>query len=70
MDTAPGQAVYGRNTLAFYDLTVLGISNPLIWECSTAHIQSLYDRHATPNHLDVGVGTGCYLDRCRLGRRL
>ena len=28
-------------------------------------MQSLYDELASANHLDVGVGTGFYLDRCR-----
>jgi 2-polyprenyl-3-methyl-5-hydroxy-6-metoxy-1,4-benzoquinol methylase len=26
---------------------------------------ALYNRHVTDNHLDVGVGTGYFLDRCR-----
>lgn len=60
-----GQAVYSRRTLAAYDLLVLGISNRLIWKCPTERLEALYDRHLTANHLDVGVGTGYYLDRCR-----
>ena len=60
-----GQAVYTRTTLAFYDLVVLGVSNPLIWRCPTRRILAHYDRHVTSAHLDVGVGTGWYLDRCR-----
>ena len=24
-----------------------------------------YDHHISPNHLDVGVGTGYFLDHCR-----
>lgn len=60
-----GQAVYTPATLALYDLAVLGLSNRLIWRCPTASILALYDRHVTDAHLDVGVGTGWYLDRCR-----
>ncbi|WP_158808496.1 class I SAM-dependent methyltransferase [Beijerinckia sp. L45] len=60
-----GQAIYSPTTLAIYDLVVLGISNPLIWRCPTRRILALYDRHASDDHLDVGVGTGWYLDRCR-----
>lgn len=60
-----GQAIYSPTTLAVYDLVVLGISNPLIWRCPTRRILALYDQHVTDDHLDVGVGTGWYLDRCR-----
>lgn len=60
-----GQAVYTRTTLVLYDLVVLGVSNPLIWRCPTRRILAHYDRHVTGAHLDVGVGTGWYLDRCR-----
>jgi len=60
-----GQAVYTKRTLAVYDLLVLGISNRFIWRCPTERIERHYDRHVTANHLDVGVGTGYFLDRCR-----
>jgi hypothetical protein len=63
--TYAGQAIYTPFTLAFYDLVVLGVSNSLIWRCPTRRILQLYDRHVTGNHLDVGVGTGWYLDHCR-----
>ena len=59
-----GQAIYSPTTLAFYDLIVLALSNPLVWRCPTGRILQLYDRQVTDNHLDVGVGTGWYLDRC------
>lgn len=60
-----GQAVYSRSTLRAYDIVVLGVSNRLIWKCPTPRLLGLYDRHVTPNHLDVGVGTGYFLDHCR-----
>ena len=60
-----GQAVYGRRVLALYDWFVLGISNRFVWKCPTPQLLALYDRHITGNHLEVGVGTGYYLDRCR-----
>jgi hypothetical protein len=60
-----GQAIYSPTTLALYDLIVLTLSNPLVWRCPTSCILALYDRHVTANHLDVGVGTGWYLDHCR-----
>src|SRR2546427_2898630 len=60
-----GQAVYTKSMLAVYDLLVLGFSNRLVWRCPSRHILALYDRYVTANHLDVGVGTGYFLDRCR-----
>ena len=60
-----GQAVYSKPMLAIYDWFVLGFSNRLIWRCPSKHILALYDRHVTANHLDVGVGTGYFLDRRR-----
>ncbi len=59
-----GQAVYTKAVLGIYDFWVHGISNHLIWRCPTRHLRTLYDRHVTSNHMDVGVGTGYFLDRC------
>jgi len=60
-----GQAVYTRRTLGVYDIVVLGISNRFIWRCPTHRLIGLYGKHITGNHLDVGVGTGYFLDHCR-----
>lgn len=60
-----GQAVYSRRTLAIYDFVVLGVSNRFIWRCPTHHLARHYQQHVTDNHLDVGVGSGFFLDRCR-----
>jgi SAM-dependent methyltransferase len=59
-----GQAVYTKSVLASYDLLVLRCSNRFIWRCPSKRLLALYDRHVTANHLDVGVGTGFFLDRC------
>lgn len=61
-----GQAVYSGWILKWvYDALVLGFSNHRLWRCPTAGLLELYDRNIRDNHLDVGVGTGYYLDRCR-----
>jgi SAM-dependent methyltransferase len=60
---ALGAGVYGRLGLHFYDAGVLGVSNLLIWRCPSAHILALYQANVSANHLDVGVGTGYFLDR-------
>jgi ubiquinone/menaquinone biosynthesis C-methylase UbiE len=62
---AAGQAIYTKRILGIYDFMVLGISNRLIWRCPTQRLVEHYNRHITANHLDVGVGTGYFLDRCR-----
>ena len=58
-----GQAVYTRSVLSIYDLWVLGVSNSYIWKCPTRHILKHFNSHVSTNHLDVGVGTGYYLDK-------
>jgi ubiquinone/menaquinone biosynthesis C-methylase UbiE len=60
-----GQAVYTKWTLAAYDFVVLGVSNRFLWKCPTQRLVDHYNRYVTANHLDVGVGTGYFLDRCR-----
>ncbi|WP_036287037.1 class I SAM-dependent methyltransferase [Methylosinus sp. PW1] len=64
-EIAAGQAVYTPAVLRLYDLLVLGLSNRFVWKCPTPRLRALYDAHVSGNHLDVGVGTGYYLDHCR-----
>jgi hypothetical protein len=59
-----GQAVYTPLVLALYDLVVLGFSCRFAWRCPRAAMLSFYNRHVGARHLDVGVGTGFFLDRC------
>jgi len=61
---AAGQAVYTSRVLGVYDFVVLGASNRFVWKCPTRRLVELYNGHVTANHLDVGVGTGYFLDRC------
>jgi SAM-dependent methyltransferase len=64
-DAEAGQAVYSPLVLAAYDAFVLGLSNTYVWRCRSATMLARYDRFAGPRHLDAGVGTGWFLDRCR-----
>jgi len=64
-DTRKGVAVYTPLTLALYDLAVLRFSNCFIWQCAPHVLLDFYDRHISDRHLDIGVGTGYFLDRCR-----
>nr|AFU65896.1 DacM3 [Dactylosporangium sp. SC14051] len=60
-----GAAVYSRRILAAYDLWVLGFVCSRIWHCPRREMLALYDEHAGAEHLDLGPGTGFFLDRCR-----
>jgi len=60
-----GQAVYTKITLLFYDVIVVSVSNNHIWKCPSTLIEAHYNANISSNHLDVGVGTGYFLDRCR-----
>lgn len=60
-----GQSIYTKRTLTAYDFVVLGVSNRLFWQCPTQWLVEHYNKHLSANHLDVGVGTGYFLDRCQ-----
>ena len=61
---AAGAAVYSKPLLSGYDLFVLGFSNTFVWRCPTRLMLEFYNENISGNHLDVGVGTGYYLDKC------
>lgn len=63
-DVEPGQRVYTPLVLRAYDLFVLGFSNRFAWRCRSATMLERYDALVGRRHLDLGVGTGWYLDRC------
>ncbi len=65
LDTTAGQAVYEPWVLHLYDAWVLGLSCRLAWRCPASRMLAQYDRLVGRRHLDVGVGSGFYLDRCR-----
>lgn len=58
-----GYAVYNPRSLRLYDRFVLGFSNRCVWKCPTEEIIDLYREHITTNHLEVGVGTGYFLEK-------
>ncbi len=62
---AAGAAVYNRLVLSIYDLFVLGFSNTFAWKCPSRKILDFYNQHVSARHIDVGVGTGFFLDKCR-----
>ncbi|RJL35880.1 class I SAM-dependent methyltransferase [Bailinhaonella thermotolerans] len=56
--------LYTRARLSWYDTVVLGLVCPLVWRCPRREMVALYDRNAGARHLDLGPGTGFFLDRC------
>ena len=60
-----GNAIYSHALLAAYDLYVIGLPNSLAWKCSTNKLLSLYNENISAKHLDIGVGSGFYLDNCQ-----
>jgi len=63
-DVNAGAAIYSRQVLAIYDLSML-IFFKFVWQCPTIHVLELYNDNISSNHLDVGVGSGYYLDQCQ-----
>jgi len=55
---------YTKRRLNVYDL-VLQVISPAFWGCSASRVVRFYDEHVSGNHLEVGVGTGYFLDHCR-----
>ncbi len=62
---AAGAAIYSRAALSVYDIYVLGFSNKFAWRCPSRRLLAHYNAHVSDNHLDIGVGTGYFLDKCR-----
>jgi len=65
-DAAAGAAIYTKFVLSIYDPLVFRFENRLVWKCPTRLLLDHYNRYVSGNHLDVGVGTGYLLDKCRL----
>ena len=59
-----GHAFYTRRSLAIYDLAILWYFSRLAWKCPAHRVLRRCDEHVSGNHLDIGVGTGYFLDHC------
>ena len=57
-----GQRPFNRATLAVYDSLVLELTCRRIWGCPSERTLDFYRAHLSANHLEVGVGTGLFLD--------
>ena len=63
-----GQAEYTPRLLAIYDPLVLGFMARAVWRSPTPMALDRYRRHVGRRHLDVGPGTGYFLERAGLSR--
>jgi SAM-dependent methyltransferase len=61
-----GQADYTRPMLAIYDRFVLGFVSWFVWRTPIEPIMAGYRHHIRDGHLDVGPGTGWFIERSSL----
>ena len=61
-----GQSEYTPFFLKIYDPVILGFFTRVVWRCPTSVLVDRYRRHIRPRHLDVGPGTGYFLERAGL----
>ena len=61
-----GQREYTPLFLKIYDPVILGFFTRVVWRCPTTRLLEEYQRHVRHRHLDVGPGTGYFLERAGL----
>jgi len=64
MNEGPRLDAFNDRTLRYYDWFLEFACNR-VWRCPIDRTLELYQRHLSSNHLEVGVGTGFFLDRLR-----
>lgn len=61
-----GQSEYTPFFLRIYDPVIMGFFARVIWRCPAGRMEERYRRYVRPRHLDVGPGTGYFLERAGL----
>jgi SAM-dependent methyltransferase len=61
-----GQREYTPLFLRIYDPLIFGLFTPVVWRCPSTRLVEGYRRHLGQRHLDVGPGTGYFLERAGL----
>ncbi|BBY42631.1 class I SAM-dependent methyltransferase [Mycolicibacterium celeriflavum] len=61
LEIRKGAAFYNARGLFIYNLYVLRFNNRWLWRCPRGRLLRHYDEHIRCNHLDIGPGTGWYL---------
>lgn len=65
IEVQAGTSLYSKLFLPFYDWSALKFNLRLIWKCPSHHMLALYNENLSSTHLDVGPGTGYFLQRCK-----
>lgn len=65
-----GASAYSRFSLRGYDFLVHSLSNRFAWNCPTSALIAGIRANLTPNHLEIGIGTGKLLRKAIRGRSL
>ena len=60
-----GQAVYTPTMLKIYNFYILKIVVPYIWKCPIENVVKIYNQNISSNHLEIGVGSGYFLDNAK-----
>ncbi len=62
-----GQKDYTPRLLGNYDWFVIGFMAPRVWKCPTPPVIERYRQYMGYRHLDVGPGTGYFIENARPG---
>jgi len=63
-EVVAGASVYSNLLLSVYDIEVLMFELPYIFKCPLHKVKDFFNKNVSGVHLDVGVGTGYFLDKC------
>ena len=64
-EAAAGAAVYSNLLLSIYDIEVLMLELRYIFKCPLRRVMDFFNKNISGIHLDVGVGTGYFLHKCK-----
>lgn len=60
--TRLGQLFFSIMSHRFYDVGLYRFVTPRIWRCATAQLMDNYVENISNNHLEIGVGSGYFLE--------
>ena len=64
-EAAAGAAVYSNLLLSIYDIEVLMFELQYIFKCPLRRVMEFFNENISGIHLDVGIGTGYFLHKCK-----
>lgn len=62
LSTRLGQLFFSTMSHHLYDLGLYRFVSPFIWRCSTKRLMDNYVENISHNHLEIGVGSGYFLE--------